>query len=360
MASRFAFPLFSQTSIEGEAAHARLALMIPAFLASAMLVVGYTIANIAGVDGTQLIIPYVRAGCMITLICFLAYLFISFARLAIKLAENPIPTVLEDLRAKAPMLLLPTLIFPLFLCGFTTAKTSIPFLVGFRWDAFWADADKLIFGEDAWRISHAWLGLETIRVWEWFYSTIWGLVLVLYKANVPMYATARRAGTIYMAMLLTWFVGGWFMAYSMSAAGPVFAHLFDPNLADRFAPMRAALEANLGPESSTRWTQLYLAQAVDAGIAYKGGGISAMPSMHLGACSIYVLSARGTKWLMPAIAFWIIIFIGSAYFGYHYWIDGIIAAVVAWLCWRIAEACFSPRPLPSPAYVPVRQQDWNP
>lgn len=77
------------------------------------------------------------------------------------------------------MFLLPTLVFPLFLCGFTTAKTSIPFLVGFRWDLFWGDVDVLIFGDDAWRISHNLFGLESIRIWEWFYSTAWGLTVVL-------------------------------------------------------------------------------------------------------------------------------------------------------------------------------------
>jgi hypothetical protein len=66
--------------------------------------------------------------------------------------------------------------------------------------------------------------------------------------------------------------------------------------------------------------------------------------MHIGAATIYVLSARGTKWLGPAIAFWVIIFVGSAAFGYHYWIDGIVGAAVAFPCWRLAEACFPERP----------------
>jgi membrane-associated phospholipid phosphatase len=62
-----------------------------------------------------------------------------------------------------------------------------------------------------------------------------------------------------------------------------------------------------------------------------------MPSMHLGVASIYVLAARKTPWLAPAILFWLIIFVASAYFGYHYWVDGIVAAAVAAMCWAAAE-----------------------
>jgi membrane-associated phospholipid phosphatase len=67
-----------------------------------------------------------------------------------------------------------------------------------------------------------------------------------------------------------------------------------------------------------------------------GGGISAMPSMHLAAAAIYVIASRGTKWFYPSILFWLIIFIASGYFGYHYWVDGFVGAVVAWICWTLS------------------------
>ena len=68
-----------------------------------------------------------------------------------------------------------------------------------------------------------------------------------------------------------------------------------------------------------------------------------MPSMHLGAASVYVLAAWKTRWLIPAVAFWLIIFVASAYFGYHYWVDGLAAFVVAWACWRVTVLFFSSR-----------------
>ena len=35
------------------------------------------------------------------------------------------------------------------------------------------------------------------------------------------------------------------------------------------------------------------------------------------------------------------IFVGSAYFGYHYWIDGIVAAGVAGVSWKCSTAYFA-------------------
>ena len=340
MATRFAFWSFGNESLDREAEAARLALMLPALLASVMLVAGLSIGRFAGIESGGLFAPYFVGAAAFTALSLLFYVFVAFCRLAAKLAENPVATVWADLRTKAPLLLLPVLIYPIFLTGFTTAKFSIPVVVGYRWDMFWADVDTVLFGRDAWQISHDLLGLGSARYMEFFYSTAWGSILFLFKSNVAIWATPRRAGIIFTAMMLTWIIGGWLGAYTMSAAGPVFAHLFDPVLADRFAPMHVALEAMLPGDSTTRLTQAYLVDALGQPIAVKASGISAMPSMHIGAATIYILAARGTRWLVPAIGFWAIIFLGSAYFGYHYWVDGIVAALIAVACWRIAEAFF--------------------
>lgn len=344
MATRFAFRSFGNESLDREAAAARLALMLPALLATVMLVAGLSIGRFAGIESGGLFAPYFIGAAAFTVLSLLFYIFVAFCRLAGKLAENPVASVWTDLRKKAPLLLLPVIIYPVFLTGFTTTKCSIPIVVGYRWEVFWADADTALFGRDAWEISHALLGAKYGRYLDFFYSTAWVPVLMLFKSNVAIWATPRRAGIIFTAMMLTWIIGGWLGAYAMSAAGPVFAHLFDPALADRFAPMHLALEAIMPADSTTRLTQAYLVETLSQSGAVKGGGISAMPSMHIGAATIYILAARGTKWLLPAIGFWAIIFLGSAYFGYHYWVDGVVAALIALVCWRIAEIWFRERP----------------
>ena len=321
----------------------RTILIGPALLCAAMAAVGYAASLIAGIGGLALVKTYVATASAITLLSLLGYIFLQFFRLARLRADRPIPLVAKAVLDRAPLLILPTIVFPVFLAGYTTAKTAIPFLVGYRWEFFWAEADRLIFGRDAWLISHAMLASVPTPLWEWLYTAGWGLILFFWLASVPLYAPRNRVPVLYTAMLGTWFFGGWLIAYTMSAAGPIFAHLVDPGLADRFAPLHEQLSATLDENGPIRRTQSYLSHAQESQIAATGGGISAMPSMHLATASIYVLAASRTPWVYPAIIFWLIIFFGSAHFGYHYWVDGIAAAGVAWLCWYLAEACYRPR-----------------
>jgi membrane-associated phospholipid phosphatase len=79
-------------------------------------------------------------------------------------------------------------------------------------------------------------------------------------------------------------------------------------------------------------------------LAMKGSGISAMPSMHIATATIFVLAARRTAWLVPAVTFWAMTFIGSVYLGYHYAVDAPVAAVVAALCWAASARLFHERP----------------
>jgi hypothetical protein len=252
-------------------------------------------------------------------------------------ADAPLRIVKKKLQERAPYLLLPGVIFPLFLACFTATKTAIPFLVGYTWDHFWAQADRIIFSDDVWRIAHQLLGNGATRILEWFYVVVWGLGLIFVMALVPINASARLTGKFYTAMMATWLLGGFVLAYLFSAAGPVFAHLVSANPAEQFADLRAVLNATLKPQGPIWTTQLYLPNALHSHVAVKGGGISAMPSMHLGAASIYVLGARGTRWLIPSILLWLTTFIASGYFGYHYWVDGIVAAAIAVVCWAAAE-----------------------
>ena len=305
-----------------------------------MLLIGGTSSLLADMDVSRLFLPYFIAGAGATSLACLTFTFIEVAKLARKLADRPMAIVAQKLRERLPLLILPALILPLFMSGFTAAKSAIPFLVGYSWDSVWAAADRLIFGEDVWRLTHRLLGTSSSRVWEWFYTSGWGYVLFCSAPFVALYARHRTIGVFFTAMFATWLIGGVALAYACSSAGPVFAGAFDPSLAPRFAELRHFITVDLagGP---IQQTQLYLERAVQSHAALKGGGISAMPSMHLGAAAIYVLASRGTRFHIPAIAFWILIFVGSGYFGYHYWVDGIAGALIAFLCWTGTKALCS-------------------
>lgn len=316
------------------------ALMMPIALALLMLIAGMSAATLADLRIDALLLPYFSSASACTLIAVLAGLFVEVVRLAYLKVPKPLLRLRERFVPRLPLIVLPVLAFPAFMVGFTATKSAIPFFVGYSWDSFWADADLFIFRSDPWRITHLLFGSGSLWFWQWFYTVGWGAVFFFTAAAIPLYASKRFISTFYSAMFSTWFVGGFILAYTFSAAGPVFADMFDPTLSFRFAPLRAVLANNLG-NGPIRLTQNYLAGAVHSHVAVMGGGISAMPSMHLAAAAIYVIASRGTKWFYPALLFWLIIFIASAYFGYHYWVDGFAGAAVAWICWRVSAKFIS-------------------
>ena len=310
----------------------------PAVLAGVMAACAIITSAYADVDFSNLLLPYFAVAWSVTFVSILIAVFIWFFQLALRGADQPVRIVYARVRDRLSLLLLPTMVFPTFLVTYTATKTAIPFIVGYTWDGFWAAADVIIFGDDAWRITQRWFGPASSFVFEWFYTVAWGLLLIFTSALVTLHATRHTVAIFYSAMLGTWLLGGFVLAYAMSAAGPVFAHLVDASLTTRFAPLQHFLASTLPPNSPISGTQAYLSSAMGSHTAVKGGGISAFPSMHIGAASVYVLAARKTWWLAPALSFWIIIFICSAYFGYHYWIDGLLVVPIAWLCWTTAEA----------------------
>jgi hypothetical protein len=314
----------------------RETLLPPLLLCGAMVLCAIVTGQLANVSSKQLLMPYFLTSLSITLVSLLLTIFWWVLQLARVGADAPLHVVKKKLRERAPSLLLPGAIFPLFLACFTATKTAIPFLVGYTWDHFWAETDRLIFRDDVWRIAHHWLGNGATRTLEWFYVVVWGLGLIFVMALVPINASARLATKFYTAMMATWFLGGFVLAYLFSAAGPVFAHLVSSNPPEQFADLRAVLNATLKPHGPIWTTQLYLPNALHSHLAVKGGGISAMPSMHLGVASIYVIGARRTRWLIPSILLWLTTFVASGFFGYHYWVDGIVAAAVAVVCWAAA------------------------
>ncbi|HJP68805.1 MAG TPA: phosphatase PAP2 family protein [Sphingomicrobium sp.] len=309
-------------------------------LTAMMLIAGISTANFAGLSIGALLLPYFSSAGACTLLTFLIVLFLEVVRFARLKAPDPLFRIRERFLPRLPFLMLPALIFPAFLVGFTASKSAIPFLVGYSWDSFWWRADLLIFRTDPWQITHALFGSRSLWFWQWFYSVGWGAAFFFSAAAIPLYASRKFVTIFFTAMFSTWFFGGFVLAYAFSAAGPVFAHMFDPALAMRFARLRAELGANVG-DGPIGLTQRYLAGAVHNHIAVMGGGISAMPSMHLAAAAIYVIASRGTKWFIPSLLFWLIIFIASAYFGYHYWVDGLAGAAVAWICWKVAAGLVS-------------------
>lgn len=310
----------------------------PALLSALMLLVAWSLSNVTGVRPVKLFEPYLISWTVVTLLCMLVWLFVTVATAALHRERRVLPAIGAGLSARLPLLFVPAIIFPLFLAGYTWAKSSIPFVVGYPWESFWSEADRLVLlGNDAWRIAHAVMPESAARFWSFFYSMIWGVALVFGGAIIFSFGTRRQMATFFTALMLSWMIGGVGAAYLFSAGGPIFAHITDPSIADRYEPLRGQLLALLGDKDVVMRSQRYLAMAIDKPVAIKGGGISAMPSMHIATATILALTSWRTFLRPVAIAFWLMTFFGSVYFGYHYMWDAPVAAVIAFGAWLAAR-----------------------
>ena len=69
-----------------------------------------------------------------------------------------------------------------------------------------------------------------------------------------------------------------------------------------------------------------------------GGGISAMPSMHVAMAFLFFLVARRASRILGAILFiyFLLILIGSVHLAWHYAIDGYFSVVATLLIWFVS------------------------
>ena len=295
----------------------------------------------AGMAKEPVRLTYVGGAVTVIQFAILAWAATELWRSARLQEPNPARVLAARLRDRLLLLALPMLVLPLFLASYTINKTGIAFLVGFSWDEKLANIDAAVFGTDPWRITHAFIGPMGTRVLEFFYAIGWGVAFAFTAPMIALYGSVRLVGRFYLSLLLTWLIGGNLLAYTFASAGPFLAQHSTPSLAARFAPLRQSLDRLLPPDSLILGTQDYLSASIHQPFVISGGGVSAMPSMHIATVVIYALAARGTPWRSVAVAMIGIVFVGSIHFGFHYASDALVGGLVAWLAWLASGCWFS-------------------
>lgn len=243
---------------------------------------------------------------------------------------------------------LPLLVLPLFLSSFTSFKSMIPGLRPFAFDSLFADLDRVLHGGVApWELTHAVFGGSTATVAINAAYNLWFFVMwVFVFLQMLRIHNHRERVRFLVAYMLCWAVIGSLFAWLLSSAGPCYFGHVVTNTVDPYGPLMARLQtidqefkaagSYFGVWALDTQTMLWnLARASETGV---GGGISAMPSMHVAIATLMALAAfrirRWFGWMMAGYA--VVIQIGSVHLGWHYALDGYVAALLTIALWRLS------------------------
>ncbi len=205
---------------------------------------------------------------------------------------------------------------------FGMLKPQLAFIVPFSADLWLADLDQLVLGGDAWTrlgwFNHS--GLSLVYHEGWF---VWLAIVV---CAVMLRERSREKSQLLVTYFLIWSLLGPLVHLSMPAAGPVFFD--DLGLGSRFE--------GIHQDAKTQVLTAYLLDGYLNRQFNPGGGISAMPSVHLATMAWTMLALRRTPWLPLAVAFTLYILFGSVVLGWHYLVDGLVGMAGGGLCYVVA------------------------
>jgi hypothetical protein len=244
-------------------------------------------------------------------------------------------------RQRVARLALLTFVMPVFLNTFGWWKGGIPVLHPFAMDAALASVDRwLHLGRQPWEWLQPLLGhreiTQAIDVAYW----LWVLLVpfaIIWQAWSRDLRTQRQ---FFLAFALTWMLLGTGLATLLSSAGPCYYEA----VVGKAGPYRDLLRYldsvpyDLNPLLA-RKTQDILWQNYMRAPGNPFVRISAMPSVHIATCTLYLLAARrsGRTLTLLAGVYLIVILIGSVHLGWHYAVDGYVSMALTPVIWMLSR-----------------------
>ena len=284
-------------------------------------------------------------------------LFVALVATTVWIAR---PDVRDNIEARLFWLLvagsMAWLTFPLF----GMFKQVVLPLRGFLWDSSLAHIGRLLLGVSPWQVTHSVFGsLRATR----FLDSVYSLWLILIFAFPMVAAVAFGDPRVRFRLIFSWFsawvVIGTLAAWVFASAGPIYYNSLvgpDANYAAlqlRLAGLERLATADGHPLAALEFQPILL-NAFRLRDYTPAGGISAMPSMHVALAILLVISGfqRNRLWGIALTTYALLIWIASIHFGWHYFVDGPVAALMMLSLWW-ASAPLAARLYPAPDGSPI-------
>ncbi len=226
------------------------------------------------------------------------------------------------------------LVIPLFFAFVGLYKQLIPIMNPFSWDQTLMHWDYVLhFHHQPWEwlqplVGYRWITAFLAEIYGFWFTMLAGVIIWQALTKERFYRLQ-----FFSTFFLSWIILGTIMAYSFSSAGPCFYSLFSNDMQNPYAPLMSYLSAN-GPAWIIELQKSLLANLMSGTLIF-GGGVSAMPSMHLSMATLcFLISAKESKWLgIFTFVILILIFISSIHLGWHYAVDCYVAIIITALIW---------------------------
>lgn len=270
-------------------------------------------------------------------VCIIANCFLKKVKIYPFLRKNYL-----NIEAVFGFVLMYFIVFPFF-SVFSSFKSTIPVFNPFSWDKTFSDIDRwLHFGHFPWEFLQPVLANQAIiKALDLLYM-MWFYVLFAVCLWMAWSRYRRLRVQFFTTFFLSWIVLGTFMAIFFSSAGPCYYQ----EVVSGENPYRTLMSTLQGVVYGNNahliaiFNQKRLWEAFETGnrLMY-GGGISAMPSLHVAIAVLFALVGLKSHPALGVlfIAYAYLIFIGSICLGWHYAIDGYIGALLTVLIWRFVD-----------------------
>ena len=284
------------------------------FLTIAMMAVGMILPPFIGMESPE-VAGAARYWLQTVLVCMASVGFVAILVMAVRRVPQPLAAIRASIdRQRLLSLGLGWFLIAANLTAFGLIKPELGRL-GFAADPLLAAADRILFfGADGWRVfermRHPFIGEAYHIVWlGWLFLA---LTIILWERP------SVRKSRLLIVYFLLWSIIGPLVHIALPAAGPVLdaaltGHGFD----------------GLEVVASDAQKFNYLLDGYRTATFNPGGGISAMPSLHIATMAWTVFYWRGPlRWL--AIAITAYMWAASVVLGWHYFVDGLVGIGLVW------------------------------